>query len=119
MRGRKMNKIYDIIYTDHNYGKSWLDVIYNHGHLIYLYHEINNDKAMENMRLCCKYALIYDKLPDKSERSAQFFENRIYEKTERGKSMCERMKYLITEKYPLSDSFRNTPDYIKYLNSLG
>ena len=48
-----------------------------------------------------------------------FFENPIYEKTERGKSMCERMKYLITEKYHLSDAFRNTPDYIKYLNSLG
>lgn len=116
----KMLKIYEIIYNDGNYGKSWLDVIYNYGHLVHLYHEDKNDKkALYCMDMCCELARKYDELPEKSERSAQFFENRIFEKTERGKTMCERMKYLITEKYPLSEDFRKSADYLKCINMLG
>ncbi len=103
----KMLAIFDIIYTDHNYGKLWLDVIYYYGHLGHLYYEAGNDsEALENLEICAVLAKEYDALPECSERTAQFFENRVYKKTERGKTMCQRMKQLMTEKYPLSEEFK-------------
>lgn len=110
----KIIDISNIIFTDGNYGKLWLNTIYNYGHLIHLYSEIgDNENALKNFKLCVKLSKKYDSLPQFSPRSAQFFEGRSYEKTPRGKTMCERMKYLITEKYPLSDSLKNNEEFRK------
>lgn len=114
---QKMLAIYDAIYTDGNYGRSWLDVIFNHGHLGHLYHEIGEDaSAIRNLEKCAHFAKEYDNLPETTTRSAQFFENRTFTKTERGKTMCQRMKFLMTEKYPLSDEFKNTAEFRKILS---
>jgi len=58
-------------------------------------------------------------LPDISERKAQFFESRNYVKTARGKTMCQRMKYLFTEKYEFSDEFRSSAEFKEVLALLG
>ncbi len=106
---QKMLSIYDIIFTDKNYGKLWLDVIYNYGHLGHLYHENgDNEKALKNLEICARFAKEYDSLPECTRRTAQFFENSVYQKTERGKTMCQRMKYFMTEKYPLSADFKES-----------
>lgn len=116
---KKMLSIYDIIFTDNVYGKSWLDVIYNYGHLGHLYHEAGDDfNALQNLRKCAELSVEYDNLPEKSLRSAQFFENRVFTKTERGKSMCERMKYLMTEKYPLSADFKESTGFKEIISTL-
>lgn len=108
----KMLAIYNTIYTDGNYGKHWLDVIYNYGHLGHFYFELGNiEKAVESLSLCAKFAKQYDTMPQQTKRTAQFFEGRMFEKTARGKSMCERMKYLFTEKYPFTEEFKNTSDF--------
>lgn len=109
---KKLLSVYDLFYTDGNYGKSWFDVIYNHGHLGHLYAEKGDfGSAIKHLKLSVKYAEKYDNLPQLSERNAQFFEGRSYEKTPRGKTMCQRLKYLITEKYPLSDEFKQTAEF--------
>lgn len=109
---KKMITIFNIIYTDGNYGKNWLNMIYNYGHLVHLYAEINDtENAIESLRLCAETARKYDSLPEITERSCQFFENTEYKKIQRGKTMCQRMKYLITEKYPLSDEFRENKEF--------
>lgn len=116
---QKMIDINNIIFTDGNYGKLWLNMIYNYGHLGYLYFaqgDIVN--ALKNLELCAEYAKKYDALPEKSERTSQFFENRFFEKTPRGKTMCQRMKYLMTEKYPLSDEFKESKEFAEIISSL-
>lgn len=116
---QKMLSVYDLIYTDKNYGKSWLDVIYNYGHLGHLYHENGDDtNAIKNLEKCACLAREYDNLPETTQRSAQFFENRTFSKTQRGKTMCQRMKYLMTEKYPLSEDFKATDEFRAILSAL-
>ena len=108
----KMLKVYDIFFTDKNYGKLWPDVIYNHGHLLCFYDQLNNfENAVKHLGLCVKFAIEYDNLPQFTERNAQFFERRIFEKVPRGKTMCHRMKYLITEKYSLSEKLKDSKEY--------
>ena len=53
-----------------------------------------------------------------TERTAQFFEGRTYEKTPRGKTMCERMKILMTERYPLTDEFKSTYEFQQIISML-
>lgn len=115
----KMLAISNIIFTDGNYGKMWLHVIYNYGHLGHLHFQIGeNEKALEYLKTSAEYAKKYDQLPHVTERTAQFFENRTYEKTLRGKTMCERMKILMTERYPLTEEFKSTPEFKEILNIL-
>lgn len=116
----KMNKIYDIIYTDGNLGKNMIQKIYNLGHLGYLYAAIGNrGYALRNLELSAKYSKEYDSMPQITQRQAQFFENRTYEKTLRGKTMCERMKFLMTERYPLSDEFKYSDEFKRIIEMLG
>ncbi|MBQ8210124.1 MAG: helix-turn-helix transcriptional regulator [Clostridia bacterium] len=116
----KMNKIYDIIYTDGNLGKNMMQKIYNLGHLGYLYLAIGDrENALKNLELSAKYSKEYDNLPQITERQAQFFENRTYEKDLRGKTMCERMKFLLTERYPLSAEFKSTEEFKAIIEMLG
>ena len=115
----KMLAISNIIFTDGNYGKMWLHVIYNYGHLGHLHFQIGkNEKALEYLKLSAEYAKKYDQLPQVTDRTAQFFENRTYEKTLRGKTMCERMKILMTERYPLSEDFKLSPEFKEIISML-
>ena len=116
----KINKIFNIVYTDGNYGKNMIHLIYNYGHLGYLWAESgNNEKAFHNLEQSARYAKEYDNMEQLTERNAQFFENRTYEKTLRGKTMCERMKFLMTERYPLSAEFKATDEFKKIIEILG
>lgn len=116
----KMNRIFDIIYTDGNCGKNMLNKIYNLGNLGHLYLSVGNkEKAVLNFELCVHCAKKYDDMPQITTRQSQFFENRTYEKTLRGKTMCERMKFLITERYPIDDDFKSTEEFRKILEMLG
>ncbi len=116
---KKLISIYDIIFTDGNYGRLWCDVIYNYGHLGHLYHEAGDDsRAVESLEICARFAKKYDSLPETSERTAQFFENTEFKKIPRGKAMCCRMKQLMTEKYPLSDDFKASEEFKAVLSML-
>ena len=113
---KKMLSVYDIFYTDGNFGKSWLDVIYNHGHLGHFYAEAGDtENALKHLKIAAEYAVKHDNLPEISERWAQFFEGRQHKKTARVKSTCHRMKYLMTEKYPLSDEFKASDGFKEIL----
>ncbi len=115
----KMLSIQNIFYTDSNYGKLWLHRIYDYGHLGHLYFALgDNEKALEYLKISAEYAKKYDELPQISGRTAQFFEGRTYEKTLRGKTMCERMKILMTERYPLTDEFKTTPEFKEIIKML-
>lgn len=112
----KMVRILEIIYTDGNFGKCWLPVIYNYGNLGQLYHQTgDNKKAVENLWKSAKLAKEYDSMPEITQMKAQFFESSTFEKTLRGKTMCERMLHHFTKNYPLSETFRESEEFKEIL----
>lgn len=117
-----INKVINIIntvFSDGNFGKLWLNMIYNYGHLARLHFENNDyDNALKNLDICVSFAKKYDNLPEASVRTAQFFESRIYEKTHRSRTMCQRIKYLVTEKYPFSEEFKNSQKFKELIKIL-
>ncbi len=115
----KIISVLDIFYTDGNYGHLWLNQIYNYGNLGRFYCENgDNENALKALKQSAEYARKYDSLPPVTERYSQFFENTAYEKTVRGKTMCERMKIFMTEKYNLPDSFIQTAEFKEIINIL-
>lgn len=115
----KINTILEAVYTDGNFGKNWLSVIYNYGNLGHLYFQTGDiENALKNLRKCIQLAKKYDSMPQVTQRKAQFFENRNFEKTLRGKTMCERMTHLFTKKYPLSEEFKESKEFKELLDFL-
>lgn len=114
------NRIYDIIYDDGNYGKNWHNVVYNYGYLGYWYFEIGNiEKSLENLTKAASLAKKYDDLPLKTELHSHLLNGCIFEKAERGKTLCERMKHHFTVNYPLSDEFKNTKEFKEIIKIFG
>ena len=112
----KMNTILETIYTDGNYGKNWLPLIYNYGNLGRLYFRTGDEKkAIEYLRKSAELAKQYDSIPEKTLMNSQFFENRTFEKTLQGETMCERMTRRFTNNYSLSDDFRNSDAFRELL----
>ena len=104
-----VQELFYSFYTDGNYGKNWLHIIYNYGHLGHLYFE-NGDKdnAIKNLRICAEQAKRLDEQPDTFKTVSRFYET---EKSFREKGMCERMKILMAKHYPLTEEFKSTPEF--------
>ena len=112
----KINTILETIYTDGNYGKNWLMIIYNYGNLGQLHFQTgDNENALRYLKKSAELAKKYDSMPEKTSMNSQFFENRSFEKTLRGKTMCERMTHHFTNNYPLSDEFRESDGFREIL----
>ncbi len=115
----KMNKILDIFYTDGNYGYLWINIIYNYGNLGCLYYDLGDtENALINLRKSAELANKYDSLPPVTERYSQFFEDTKFEKTVRGKTMCERMKIYMTEKYNFPDKYKASDEFKEIIDLL-
>lgn len=111
--------IKNMIYNDHNYGEQWQAVIYNYGYLGYLYFEKGNtDKALESLRTSAKLAKEFDNLDRVTIMHSDLFEGRKFDKHKLGSTFSarERMKYLMSEKYPLPDEFKNSKEFKEILN---
>ena len=103
--------IKNMIYDDGNYGEQWLQVIYNHGALGYLFFQKGDEKsALIFLKKCAELALQFDKMERFTEMKSMLFEGRIFDKNKLGTpfSAAARIKYLFEEKYPLSDEFKQT-----------
>lgn len=111
-----MRDIFNKVYTDGNYAKSWRVMIYTYGHLGELYHRIGNrDKAYENLKICAELAKKFDTMPNETERTVLFFEGTTLNKQEDvsvylDTSVCNQMTRYLTKNYRLSDDFKNTPE---------
>lgn len=113
-----INALFKIIFSDGNYGKNTLHLLYNYGHLGHLYFETgNNEKAIEHFRIAAEFAVKCDALSDISEKAAWF-----YERTPvfRDMNMCTRMTLLMEKYYhPLSDDFKKTPEFREIIALMG
>ena len=112
-----MNYIYD----DGNYGQMWRYIVYEYGHLGHLYFAAGNtEKAIENLKKSAELAKQFDTMPRLTIMKSKLFNGREFDKETLGSTYIasSRMKELMTEKYPLSDEFKQSKEFQNILKIL-
>ena len=115
-------KIFNLVYTDGNYGACWRVAIYNYGYLGQYYHRLGNDKkAIENLKKCAELAKCFDSMPNITERTALLFKGTTVNKQENiavylDTSVCMQMTNHMLNNYPLSDEFKAKPEFKEIIN---
>ncbi len=108
--------VLDSVYTDGNYRKSRVHIIYGYGQLGSLYFIIGNtEEALKNLRTCAELSKKYDSLPQTVTSSSLLFNGKEFTKKERGKTYCERMKDKILNDYSLSEAFKKSKEFREIL----
>lgn len=111
-----MNTLFHTFYKDNNFGKNWMHLVYNYGHLGHLHFEIGKEKeALNYLKIAAEYAVKCDSVFDNTETVAKFYEK---ERDYREMYMRTRMKKLMTEHYPLSDDFKSKPEFQEIIKIL-
>lgn len=111
---KMMLTIQKLFNDDGNYGGSWRFVMYNYGNLACLYFKIGDtEKALENLRKAAETAKQFDELPQISVRHSLLFDGAEFDKNTLGSThiACSRMKFLMLERYPLSDEFKASAEF--------
>lgn len=109
-----MLTVQNLFNSDGNYGSNWRFVMYDYGHLGELYFKLGDtEKALENLRKSAQIAKQFDELPQISERHSLLFEGSTFDKNVLGSThiACSRMKFLMLERYPLSDDFKASEEF--------
>lgn len=118
---KMMLAVQNMFNDDGNYGESWRLVMYNYGHLGNLYFTLgDNKKALESLRKAAETAKQFDELPQISVRHSFLFDGAEFDKNTLGSThvACSRMKFLMTERYPLSDEFKASDEFKEILEIL-
>ncbi len=113
----------NFVYDDGHYGKMWRTVIYNYGHLGVRYFKIgDNANALENFKKMCELASKFDNMDRITTMHSTMFNGKEFDKYSLGSTYIAKsqIKHLLTNKYPLSDEFKNSDEFkeiIKILES--
>lgn len=114
-------KILNGFYDDGNYGRAWRNVTYAYGHLGHLYFESGNkEKALENLKMSALLAKKFDEMDRITTMHSKFFNGREFDKHTLGSTYIAstRMYELMTERYPLTDEFKETKEFKEILKIL-
>lgn len=114
-------KILNGFYDDGNYGRAWRNITYAYGHLGHLYFESGNkEKALENLKMSALLAKQFDKMDRITTMHSNFFNGREFDKHTLGSTYIAstRMYELMTERYPLTDEFKETKEFQEILKIL-
>ena len=117
----KSMEFFNFIYDDGNYGRMWRFMLYNHGHLGLRYYKLGDTKkALENFRKMAEFAIKFDSMDRISVMHSVMFEGKEFDKHTLGSTYIAKMqvKELLTEKYPLSDEFKSTPEFQEIIKML-
>lgn len=112
----------NFVYDDGHYGKMWRTVMYNYGHLGVRYFKLgDNSNALENFRKMCDLAIKFDNMDRITVMHSVMFEGKEFDKHTLGSTYVAKtqVKELLTEKYPLSDEFKNSAEFKEILELLG
>lgn len=105
-----------------DYGKSFINVIYDYGYLGVKKHlNGKNKEAMECFKRSAELAKKFDKLPAISTHTSFLLEGLIFDKTKTyiGTDKAQnRVKFLLLNKYPLSDEFKASAEFKEILDML-
>ena len=117
----KAMEFFNFIYDDGNYGRMWRFMIYNHGHLGLRYYELGDaENALQNFRKMSKIAVRFDSMDKVTVMNSVMFEGKEFDKHTLGSTYIAKMQVreLLTEKYPLSEAFKSTPEFKEILSML-
>lgn len=108
-------------YDDGNYGKMWRTVLYNYGHIGVRYFKLrDNENALKYFRKMCELAIKFDSMDRVTVMHSVMFEGKEFDKHTLGTTYIAKMqmKELLTDKYPLSDEFKNTKEFKEIIEML-
>ena len=111
----------NFVYDDGNYGKMWRTVIYLHGFIGVRYHKLGDNKnAFDYLQKMCDLAIQFDNMDRITVMHSVLFEGKEFDKHTLGSTYRAKshIKELLTEKYPLSDSFKNSDCFTELLSML-
>lgn len=118
---RKEIEYLEFIYNDGNYGKMWKSMMFDYGHLGVVYFRLNDyENAIKNFRKSAELAIEFDNMDTVTTMHSVMFEGKKFDKHTLGSTFVakSRVKTLLTERYPLSDEFKETEDFKKILEML-
>lgn len=111
----------EMFYDDGNYGVQWRHIIYLYGHLGHLYFQKGDiDKAVENLKKSAELAKHFDSMDRITIMHSKFFEGKEFDKHTLGSTYAasSHIKRLMTENYPLSGEFKQSPEFISIIQML-
>ena len=111
----------NFVYDDGHYGKMWRTVIYNYGHLGVRYFKLGDiTNALKSFRKMCDLAIEFDNMDRITTMHSVMFNGNKFDKYTLGTTYIAKtqVKELLTKKYPLSDEFRNTAEFMEIISSL-
>lgn len=110
------------VMPDEDYGKSFNHIIYNYGYLGVKKHLRGDDEgAIACFAEEARLAKAYDSLPDITVSTSPVVKGAVFEKTKTNlgtSAMRSRVKHLMTNRYPLSAEFRETPAFKTILSTM-
>lgn len=108
---------------DEDYGKSFNHIIYDYGYLgVKKYLKGDKEGALKCFGEEVRLAKAFDNLPDVSVSTSPVVQGATFEKNKTNlgtEKMQHRVKYLLSERYPLSEDFRENPEFKKLLSNIG
>lgn len=118
---KKENEWLEFIYDDGNFGKMWLVVMYNYGYLgVQYFKKGDTDNALLNFKKSAELAKQFDELDKTTFLNSTLFKGKEFNKDTLGSTHIakNRIKTLLTERYPLSDEFKSTKEFDEILKIL-
>ncbi|MBE6748216.1 MAG: helix-turn-helix transcriptional regulator [Ruminococcaceae bacterium] len=110
----KCNNLLTTIYDDGNYGEAWRVIIFNNGHLGRLHFlKGETDRALEYFKKAATLAKQFDSLERKTTLNSQLLKGKEFNKHSQGSNWVakEHLEFLLNERYPLSEEFKNSEDF--------
>ena len=111
----------NFVYDDGHYGKMWRTVMYNYGHLGVRYFKLGDTtNALKNFQKMCELAIKFDNMDRITTMHSIMFEGNKFDKHTLGSTYIAKsqIRHLLTNKYPLSDEFRDSEEFKEIINYL-
>ncbi|MBQ3086513.1 MAG: helix-turn-helix transcriptional regulator [Clostridia bacterium] len=109
------------VYSDGHYGKMWRTVIYLHGFIGVRYNKLSDNRnALMYLQRMCELAQQFDRMERKTVMHSVLFDGNEFDKYTLGSTYVARshVKELLTEKYPLSDEIKSSPQFKNMIDTL-
>jgi hypothetical protein len=115
--------VHETLYPDGDYGKNYLNVLYNHGSLSRWYYKTGDEeKALYHLHKCVELAVKFDSLPDEVRHTSFLLQGLTIEKANipfhKIGEIALQIKNFLNNSCGFSESFKLKEEYQKILSQL-